>query len=225
MTFRKEAARAVIDPAGPVAVQLDWNLSLSGEDCVTTQAWREAKLDCCPAHPDGGCSFARHGSYLRKTRRGDARIPRWYCREAHRTWSLPARCFAARLPGTLDELETAALAVETAESLRAAAEAARPGHAVSDAGNRRWIGYRRDLVAAGLTTLITLLPDLLAGCTPSVTELGARLGTDRLLFDLRGHAGPHLQHPEPPPGFAVRIDPAPVSNPAIRHKSGPDPPG
>lgn len=206
-------------------MQLDWNLSLSGEEYVTTQAWREAKLDCCPAHPGGGCTFARHTSYRRKTGWGDARIPRWYCREAHRTWSLLARCFAARLPGTLDELEAAALAVETEESLRAAAEAARPGHVVSDAGNRRWIGYRRDMVAASLTTLITLLPDLLAGCTPSVAELRDHLGTGRLLCDLRGHAAPHLQSLASPLGLAARIDPAPVSNPAHQHMMGPDPPG
>ena len=113
---------------------------------------------------------------------GDARIPRWHCPDAHKTWSLLARCFAARLPGTLDELEAAALAAETEPSLRAAAERARPGHAVTEAANRRWLKGRRDLTAACLVTVITLLPELFAGCEPSVTALRACLGTARLIF-------------------------------------------
>lgn len=205
-------------------MQLDWNLSLSGEDYVTTQAWRDAKLECCPAHPGGGCRFARHGTYRRKTRWGDARIPRWHCPDAHMTWSLLARCFAARLPGTLDELEAAALAAETEPSLRAAAERARPGHAVTEAANRRWLKGRRDLTAACLMTVITLLPDLLAGCEPSVTALRACLGTARLLAGLRGHAAAHLQNLAYPLGFGARIDPAPIPNPASQHMMGPDPP-
>ncbi|MXY33823.1 MAG: hypothetical protein F4Y60_06990 [Boseongicola sp. SB0664_bin_43] len=205
-------------------MQLDWNLSLSGEDYVTTQAWRDAKLDCCPEHPGGGCRFARHGTYRRKTRWGDAHIPRWYCRDAHKTWSLLARCFAARLPGTLDELEAAALAAETEPSLRAAAERARPGHAVTEPANRRWLKGRRDLVVACLVTVITLLPELFAGCAASVTALRGHLGTTRLLVELRGHAAPHLRNLAPPLGFGVRIDPAPISNPVNQHMMGPDPP-
>lgn len=206
-------------------MQLDWNLSLSGEDYVTTQAWREAKLDCCPEHPGGGCGFARHGTYRRKTRWGDALIPRWYCRAAHMTWSLLPRCFAARLPGTLDELEAAALAAETESSLRAAAECARPGHAVAEAANRRWLRRRRDLVSACLMSVTTLLPDRFAGCGPSVRALRARLGTARLLVELRGHAAAHLRHLAAPLGFGARIDPVPVSNPVDQHMMGPDPPG
>ena len=49
------------------------------------------------------------------------------------------RCFSARLPGTLDELEAAALAAETEPSLWAEAECARPGHVITEAANRRWL--------------------------------------------------------------------------------------
>ena len=207
-----------------MAVQLDWNLSLSGEEYVTTQAWRGARLDRCPEHPGGGCRFARHGAYRRKTRWGDARIPRWYCPDAHRTWSLLPRCFAARLPGTLDELEAAALAAETEPSLRAAAERARPGRAVTEAANRRWLKRRTGLARACLAAAVTLLPELFAGCEPSVTALRACLGTARLLFELRGHAAAHLQNLACPLGFGARIDPAPVPDPAGQHMMGPDPP-
>ena len=45
-----------------------------------------------------------HGTYARKTPRG-TQIARWYCPESHMTFSLLPDCLAARLPGTLDEVE------------------------------------------------------------------------------------------------------------------------
>ena len=56
----------------------------------------------------------------RKTPRG-ARIARWYCPHSHTTFSLLSDCLAARLPGTLDELEAVAAAAEQAPSVAAAA--------------------------------------------------------------------------------------------------------
>ena len=47
---------------------------------------------------------ARHGTYAPKTPAG-TQVARWYCRESHTTFSLPPDCLAARLPGTLTELE------------------------------------------------------------------------------------------------------------------------
>ena len=47
------------------------------------------------------CSFARHGTYMRKTPRG-TRVARWYCPQSRTTFSLLPDCLAARLPGTLD---------------------------------------------------------------------------------------------------------------------------
>ena len=38
-------------------------------------------------HPQGGCGFARHGSYERVDPPG-TRIARWYCRVGHQTFSL-----------------------------------------------------------------------------------------------------------------------------------------
>ena len=43
------------EPAAPPghqsSVQLNWNLTLSGEDCVTTQAWRKVNLIAAPSTP------------------------------------------------------------------------------------------------------------------------------------------------------------------------------
>ena len=80
------------------------------------------------------------------------------------------------------------------------------------------------MVSAALQLNTTLLPDPFAGCEPSVRALRARLGTVRLLVELRGHAAAHLRHLAAPLGFGARIDPVPVSNPVDQHTMGPDPP-
>ena len=105
-------------PAGPRPVQLRFKTGLSGEQYVTAQGWRRATLARCPNHPRGGCSFARHGTYARKTPPG-TRVARWYCPESRTTFSLLPDCLAARLPGTLAELEDA---VATAADARSVAD-------------------------------------------------------------------------------------------------------
>jgi hypothetical protein len=57
-------------------MQLRFNTTLSCRDYVTERAWRDAALERCPLHPDGDCSFARHGTYERVEPPG-TRIPRW----------------------------------------------------------------------------------------------------------------------------------------------------
>ena len=105
-------------------LQIRYDIKLSAEEYVRTKAWRDASLDACPNHPNGGCSFAGHGTYGRKTPAG-ARLPRWHCLESHTT--LLADCLAARTLGTLD-------AVEAAPGVQEAARKARPGHHISS----RW---------------------------------------------------------------------------------------
>ena len=84
----------------------------TSEDYVSAEAWREATLSRCPLHPQGGCSFRRHGTYERVHPPG-ARIARWYCPQGHRTFSLLPDCLAARLPDTLGELEAAVVLSRT----------------------------------------------------------------------------------------------------------------
>ena len=48
-------------------MQIRLRTSLNDQEYVVTQAWHHVQLEACPLHPKGGCSFARHGSYGRKT--------------------------------------------------------------------------------------------------------------------------------------------------------------
>ena len=69
-------------------MQLRFKTGLTGKEYVNAKAWRLASLPHCPEHgPDSNCDFHRNGTYARKTPPG-TRIARWYCRDAHRTWSV-----------------------------------------------------------------------------------------------------------------------------------------
>ena len=132
-------------------MQLRFKTTLSCREYVTERAWRDAALERCPLHPDGGCSFARHGTYERVEPPG-TRIPRWYCPEGHRTFSLLADCFASRLPGSLSDLERVVSEVEQARSLEAAADGLRTDD-VSLPGAIRWTRRRVQQVHAVLRDL------------------------------------------------------------------------
>jgi hypothetical protein len=106
--------------AGLRPVSLRFQTGLTRKQYVSRRAWRDASRACCPLHPRGNCSFARHGTYERVSPPG-TRIPRWYCPPGHGTFSLLTDCFASRLSGTLPELEAVVLAVDQAKGLEAAA--------------------------------------------------------------------------------------------------------
>ena len=76
----------------------------ASEQYVSERGWLHASLKRCPSHPGGGCRFSRHGTYPRVEPPG-MEVPRWYCRDAHRTFSLLPDCMSARLTGSLDEAE------------------------------------------------------------------------------------------------------------------------
>jgi len=136
-------------------MQLRYQTGLTGEQYVSAEAWREARLDRCPNHPRGGCSFARHGTYERRTPAGTL-IARWYCRESHQTFSLLPDCLAARLPGTLARLEEVVAHAERASSLMKAADHLR-GYDVQLPGAMRWVRRRVRLVHHVLSVVIGLL--------------------------------------------------------------------
>ena len=148
---RRRWPARVESPAGPWPVQLRYRSGLTGEQYVKAQGWRNATLAGCPHHPGGGCSFARHGTYARKSPHG-TRIARWYCPDSHTTFSLLSDCLAARLPGTLQGVEDAVAAAEAAPSLAAAADAVR-GNAVLPAGAMRWLVRRVRLVHRSLAAV------------------------------------------------------------------------
>lgn len=172
-------------------------------------------------HPAGGCSFARHGTYERVDPPG-TRIPRWYCPEGHCTFSLLADCFAARLSGSLQEVEEVVVAVEQAASREAAADDLRTD--IELPGALRWIRRRLKAVHAALTLLLGLFPDLLTGCQPSVCAFRQWLGVDWILPVLREIAELQLARLPPPLGFQPPVGRGGESKQPRQHQVGPDPP-
>ncbi len=202
-------------------MQLRFKTNLSSREYVTEQAWRDAALERCPLHPNGGCSFARHGTYGRVEPPG-TRIPRWYCPEGHRTFSLLADCFASRLPGSLSDLERVVSGVEQATSLEAAADGLRTDD-ISLPGAIRWTRRRVQGVHAVLGILLALLPEYLCGCPPTVTALRQWLGVEWVLPQVREMAAVYLGVLPSPVGFA---SPRLTANHGgqIQQDKGPDPP-
>ena len=202
-------------------LQLRYETGLTGEEYVKAEAWRDARLERCPNHPHGGCSVASHGTYGRKTPPG-AKVPRWYCRESHTTISLLADCLAARLPGTLADLEAVVVAAEGARSLEAAANALRPD-AIELPGAMRWVRRRIRLVHDILARVIGLIPDRLAGCATTMVAVRERLGSGALMT-LRALVAEQLRMLPAPLGFQPHGIGVPGRTPAFQQSMGPDPP-
>ena len=203
-------------------MQLRYETGLTGEQYVRAEAWRDATLERCPNHPHGGCSFARHGTYARKTPRG-AKIARWYCRESSTTFSLLPDCLAARLPGELDTLEAVVALTEQAPSVAAAANALRPDPAELP-GAMRWVERRVRLVHHVLTIVIGLLPEQLARCIAEMGAVRSRLETETALRALRTLADAQLRALPAPLGFRPHRLGTTNCNQAPQHNMGPDPP-
>ena len=203
-------------------MQLRYKTGLTGEEYVRAEAWRDARLEHCPNHPHGGCSLAAHGTYTRKSPRG-TKIPRWYCRESHTTFSPLPDCLAARFPGELDEVEAVVAHAEQAQSLAAAANALRRD-TVELPGAMRWVARRVRLVHHVLTLLIGLLPEQLARCVAEVGAVRTRLGTESALRKLRALAAEQLPVLPAPLGFQPHRLGATNRNQAHQHNMGPDPP-
>jgi len=202
-------------------VQLRFKTPLSSREYVSEQAWRDASLERCPLHPEGGCSFARHGTYGRVNPLG-TRIPRWYCPEGHCTFSLLADCFASRLPGSLSDLEQVVVEVEQARSLEAAANALRTDD-ISLPGAIRWTRRRVQQVHAALGILLALLPECFCGCQPTVTALRQWLGVEWALPRVRGMAAVYLRVLPSPVGFGPPRRTTKHGG-QVQHDKGPDPP-
>jgi hypothetical protein len=207
--------------AGRWPVQLRFATALTSESYVSLQAWREASLPRCPLHPGGGCGWARHGTYAR-VRPAGARVPRWYCRAGHRTFSLLPDCLAARLPGTLEEVERVVAAAEQAKSLEAAADKLRPD--IELPGGIRWVRRRVKAIHNALTTLLGLLPEHFAGAVASVVSVRAHLMLIEVLPALREVAAPFLAGLAPPLGLCPPPGVGGDYAKSYQQYPGPDPP-
>jgi hypothetical protein len=203
-------------------VQLRFKTELTGADYVTREGWRLASLARCPVHREGGCGFARHGTYERVSPPG-TRIARWYCRKAHRTFSLLPDHLAARFPGTLHEIEQVVASVEAAPSVEAAADRLRNDD-ITLSSAVRWVRRRVAPVRRLLTIVIGLFPQLLLGCAPTLTALRERLACESVLAVLRELAHVHLQALAPPLGFKHPSDRGAERRHRFQQHMGPDPP-
>lgn len=201
-------------------VQLRHRTKLTSEEYVTQKAWRQASVEFCPLHPGGGCSFRRHGTYPRREPPG-MRIARWYCRDAQTTFSALPDCMAARIVGSLDEVEAVVLAAESL-GMEAAAQDLRAE--IDLPGVMRWLRRRRDLVRAALLALITALPARL-GTIARVEAVRAVLETDRALVAVREIGADHLHALTYPLGFRRPRRRMAKRDLVTQHETGPDPPG
>ncbi len=202
-------------------MQLRFECSLTGEEYVNQQAWRNASLTRCPLHPKGGCGFSRHGSYERLSPPGTF-IARWYCPRGHRTFSLLPDCLAARQPGTLAEVEAVVNAVERASSLEAACSNLRLD--IELPGALRWVRRRVQAIHASLNILMGLMPEHFGGCEPRLYSFADRLGVAGVLPVLRQIAAPFLLQLLAPLGFRPRSMRVGKPDCRFQHAMGPDPP-
>ncbi len=202
-------------------MQLRFATGVTGEEYVSQELWQDASLARCPLHPKGGCGFARHGTYERLSPPG-TRIARWYCPQGHRTFSLLPDCLAARLPGTLAEVEAVVSTVEQAASVEAACAQLRLD--IELPGVVRWVRRRVQAIHGLLNTLKGLMPERFAGCEPRLGAFAERLGVDGVLVALRPIAAPHLAVLPAPLGFSPRRPRGGEQHRAYQHAAGPDPP-
>jgi hypothetical protein len=209
-------------PVRAVPVQLRLTTRLTSEEYVSRQAWRDATLEYCPLHPQGGCGFVRHGTYERAEPPG-AHIARWYCRKGHCTFSLLPDCLAARFTGSLLAFEEAVACAEESQSLERAADRLRPE--VTDLfAAVRWLRRRRTLLNQLFSILRGLVPELFADCLPQVGAFRSRLDCDCALVRLRAIAASWLGVLPPPLGFGPWPKRRGDARTPHQHSTGPDPP-
>ena len=106
------------------------------------------------------------------------------------TFSLLPDCLAARLGGTLQSIEDAVAAAETAPSLARAADAVR-SDAVHLPGAMRWLECRVRAVHRLLTTVRGLYPDRFLQCPAQVGAFRERLKSQAVLVGLRAQCAFH----------------------------------
>ena len=186
-------------------VQLAWNNPPTGDRYVRDRAWEYASLDRCPFHSGGRCRLQKLGSYPRVWPVG-ARVPRFWCPVAGRSVSLLPDFLAARMPGSLDEVEAVVDAVERAGGIARAVDQVRApdvDRPVTAVSAQRFIQRRLKPVRAVLRAAVTILPQL-SGCPPELAAVRRALGVEHVLRALRHLLAPRLAAWPPPLGFCPR---------------------
>jgi len=207
-------------------MQVRFGTNLTSEQYIRQQAWQQATLERCPLHPEGGCGVRGHGSYGRKAPEG-LRIARFYCRRGQTTISLLPDFAAARVSGTLVEVERAVEHAEGAPTQASAARDLRPE--LSDERSAlRWLRRLVRAVHGALTALITSLPELF-GTAPRIAALRERLGMKAgggcVLSRLRAMSEHLLPQLRAPLGLFRPRRFGSNAESELQHKVGPDPGG
>ena len=148
-------------------------------------------------------------------------MARWYCRDAQETFSLLPDCLAARLVGSLDEVEQVVVKVEGSVSVESAASALRPD--IDLPGAVRWVRRRLSGVRTALLALLTLMPARI-GTKAELRAVRAELSSERALVALREIGAAHLSRLVRPLGFCPARHGRAQSGERLQHKTGPDPP-
>ena len=146
-----------------------------------------------------------HGTYPRQTPPG-TKIRRFLCPVTRRTVSVLPDCFAAHVPGTLEQLEATVRTVEGTGSVTAAARVesvVRQPHCVPlvTVALWRWARRRVRWVAQLLRTVKGLLPERFAGVDPTLEAFARQLHCECVLRELRRVAAAYLQSLPAPLGF------------------------
>jgi len=202
-------------------MQIRYATDLSAEQYVQQEAWKEARLDNCPIHPQGGCGFSKNGTYRRKYPQG-TKIARWYCSVGHTTFGLLPDCLSSRLSGSLNEVEAVVVEVENSPTQEKAADNIRPD--IELPGVLRWMRRRVKLVQTALSMLIELIPPVFSGCNPSLSSFRSTLCVEPVLPELRSRASEYLHLIPPPLGFGPRAGEKKFKKNHLQHKTGTDPP-
>lgn len=202
-------------------MQLRFATNISVEQYIEQEAWKDAELNQCPLHPEGGCKIARHGTYSRKFPKG-VKIARWYCSDGKTTFGLLPDCLSSRLRGTLIEVETVINQIESAPSQEAAADNMRPD--IGLPGILRWMRHRLFLIRVSLILLIDLIPSLSNNGQATLSSLRSALGVEFVLPHLRELADSYLDILPPPLGFGPRPQKKYRGKSRFQQQTGPDPP-
>ena len=149
------------------------------------------------------------------------RVARWYCPDAHVSFSLLPDCLSSRLGGSLDEAERV-VAMSESMGVEAAAQVLRVEE-IELPGAVRWLRRRRRGVRAAVLALVTAMPGRL-GTVPEVRAVRSVLGTARALVALREIGAAYLHALPPPVGFRPACARRAQGEPAVQHETGPDPP-
>ncbi len=174
---------------------------------VADRAWQRAVLCKCPFHPAGGCGLRKLGTYGRVQPEG-VRVARFWCPKVRRSISLLPVFLAARMVGTLDNVEATVLAVEQAGGVAAAVDRVYPAsanRAIGPTCAMRAIGRRLHAVREVLLAFVTLMADCMTGVAPTLGALREALGTEHVLVTVRCIMEPRLGALPTPLGFRHRV--------------------